>query len=234
MQRGITQTGALGRTSPSGGGGGIVGGDGMALSGMTNAAALAEQVAFQDPTEPGGASGPSGNSGDGGLILYWFEQFGNDLADLFGGGGGSSLPPNYYVFQHRINRSHGGRHPLYTDIIGMPTDIVVDQHRPHCLCGDPHPCKKSPLHKNEGPEYRRAPTPTPTATPNAVDRQISTYFCIGFAAAFNPGPFVGCPVGLGGCYWEKNPEAYAQAASSCSVLGGILVLCSYSASRGGR
>jgi hypothetical protein len=125
--RSMSTTSALGRTSPSGGGGGIVGGGGMALNGMTNAAALAEQVAFQDPTEAGGASAPSGNSGDGGLILYWFEQFGNDLADLFGGGGGSDLPPNYYVFQHRLNRPHGGRHPLYTDIIGVSNTLIVDQ-----------------------------------------------------------------------------------------------------------
>jgi hypothetical protein len=116
----------------------------MALSGTTNAAALALQVAFQDPTDPGG-TGQGGGNGGGILILYWFEQFGNDLADLFGGGGGSSLPPNYFTYQHRINRSHGGRHPLYTDIIGMPRGIVVDQNGPHCLCGDPHPCAKSPL-----------------------------------------------------------------------------------------
>jgi hypothetical protein len=130
LMRGLSMVGAQGTKSPSGdAGSGGAGGDGAALNGMTNAAALAEQVAFQDPTEPGGASGPSGNSGDGGLILYWFEQFGQDLADLFGGGGGSDLPPNYYVFQHRLNRPHHGRHPLYTDIIGVSNTLIVDQAR---------------------------------------------------------------------------------------------------------
>jgi hypothetical protein len=124
--RSMSTTGAQGRTNPSGGGGGIAGGGGMALSGTTNAAALALQVAFQDPTDPGG-TGQGGGNGGGILILYWFEQFGRDLADLFGGSGGSSLPPNYYVFQHRLNRPHHGRHPLYTDIIGVSNSLVVDQ-----------------------------------------------------------------------------------------------------------
>jgi hypothetical protein len=43
----------------------------------------------------------------------------------------------------------------------MPTDIVVDQHRPHCLCGDPHPCEKSPLQKP-----RAMPNATPQSTPS--------------------------------------------------------------------
>jgi hypothetical protein len=145
IMRSMSTTSALGRTSPSGGDGGIVGGDGMALSGMTNAAALAEQVAFQYPTEAGGASAPSGNSGDGGLILYWFEQFGNDLADLFGGGGGSSLPPNYYVFQHRLNRPHGGRHPLYTVYIGVGPGIVVGMGGVRLVSAGGAPSGEQPL-----------------------------------------------------------------------------------------
>jgi hypothetical protein len=80
------------------------------------------------------------------------------LNDLFGGGG-TDYPPNYFTFQHRLDRPHGGPHPLYTAFIGMPRGIVVDQNGPHGLCGDPHPCAKSPLVKDPQPqpEYRRAP-----------------------------------------------------------------------------
>ena len=79
-------------------------------------------------------------AGGAAAVAYDFVSF---FQDLFGGS--PDYPPNYFTFQHRLDRPHGGPHPLYTAFIGMPRGIVVDQQGPHCLCGDPHPCASSPL-----------------------------------------------------------------------------------------
>jgi rare lipoprotein A len=52
----------------------------------------------------------------------WFEDF---FDDLFGGGGGSSLPPNYFVYKARVERAR--RHPQYPKIDHIPNGIVLSQ-----------------------------------------------------------------------------------------------------------
>ncbi len=75
----------------------------------------------------GGGDTGSGGSGGGtpsplpGLL----EDLYNFFSDLFGGGGGQSLPPNYFVFQARLQRAR--RHPQYPDIDSIPKHVIVNQ-----------------------------------------------------------------------------------------------------------
>jgi hypothetical protein len=148
LMRSMSTTSAQGRKTPVGDASGIVGGggDGMALSGMTNAAALAADVAFQDPTEAGGASGPSGGGGSSLLTLFEIWEWGQ----FFGGGGSPDYPPNYWTYQHRLHRRHGGRHPLYTQMIGVSTDLVVNQSGIRLVSAHGGPSINPPLSKQEG------------------------------------------------------------------------------------
>jgi hypothetical protein len=57
-------------------------------------------------------------------IAQLFVDFGNWLSNLFGLGGGPSLPPNYFLFQHRLTFK---RHPVYKDIVGIPQQLIVSQ-----------------------------------------------------------------------------------------------------------
>jgi hypothetical protein len=180
----------------------------MALSGMTNAAALAEQVAFQDPPEPGGASGPSGNGGDGGLILYWFEQFGRELADLFGSGSGSDLPPNYYVFQHRLNRPHGGRHPLYTAFIGMAPGIVVGMGGVRLVSAGGAPSPNPPLVKTE---YRQPASSNPSLLKEKIS--LAILCLVRLAGATKPLRFA-----LEACATIGEVPAGPISAAGCSAI----------------
>jgi hypothetical protein len=113
IMRSMSMTSAQGSKTPVGDASGIVGGGGMALSGMTNAAALAAEVAFQDPTEAGEASAPSGGGGSNLFTLFDIWEWGQ----FFGGGGGGGLSRNQQVLQFRATRV--GKHPLYPDIIGV-------------------------------------------------------------------------------------------------------------------
>ncbi len=78
------------------------------------------------------------------------EDFYNFFNDLFGGGGGQSLPPNYFVYQARLQRAR--RHPQYPDIDGAAIDIVLNQSpaAPE-FCADPHPCAEPPLTRTGSP-----------------------------------------------------------------------------------
>ncbi len=90
-------------------------------------------------------------------------------------GGGASYPPNYWVFQARLNRA--GRHPLYAGIIGVdPTLIPGQAEAAHCICGDPQPCRKPPLQEKAacpGDILCKA-TPTPTAAPKLDISRLPT------------------------------------------------------------
>ncbi len=150
-------------------------------------------------------------AGGAAAVAYDFVSF---FQDLFGGS--PDYPPNYFTFQHRLDRPHGGPHPLYTAFIGMPRGIVVDQQGPHCLCGDPHPCAKSPLHEKEGPEYERSPTPTATPTPEQTPNQplrircLKTASCESFAAAVCAAECI--PT-------DEFPPAGLTCEVSCAILG---------------
>ena len=146
------------------GGGG--GGRGAAVNGHTDVAATADVI------EAGG--GDTGSSGsDGGTpssLPGLLEDFYNFFNDLFGGGGGQSLPPNYFVYQARLQRAR--RHPQYPDIDGAAIDIVLNQSpaAPE-FCADLHPCNKPPLQKtglqavsSSGPR-----TGTQTGSPNTCE-----------------------------------------------------------------
>jgi hypothetical protein len=126
MQRGVSQTSAQGRKGPTGDASGIVGGDGMALSGGINAAAIAEPAAYLDaqteaelsdftPTSVTGPAGP-GNDSLFGLIAQ-------GIADLFSGSPG----PSYYQQVMELRATQGGRHPLYTAFNGISSTLIVDQ-----------------------------------------------------------------------------------------------------------
>jgi hypothetical protein len=129
----MSMASAQGRKTPVGDASGIVGGDGMALSGGINAAAIAEMAAFQDPTAAGNANfsyngGESGGSlplpAAAALFLSGFD-FANFLSGLFGGGSGGGLSWNQIVKQGRVTRA--GKHPLYTRDNGISNTLIVDQ-----------------------------------------------------------------------------------------------------------
>ncbi len=99
-----------------------------------------------------GAGGDDYSSGNGGgtpsSLPAILEDIYNFFNDLFGGGGGSSLPPNYFVYKARLQR--GKRHPLYGQIIGINSGLIPTEASACKLCGDPHPCNTPPLQK-KGP-----------------------------------------------------------------------------------
>jgi hypothetical protein len=72
--------------------------------------------------------------------------------DLFGGGG-PDYPPNYFTFQHRLNRPHGGPHPLYTAFIGISTDVVVNQAGIHLVSAHGGPSPNQPLVKDPPDQF---------------------------------------------------------------------------------
>ena len=129
IQRGFSIAGAQGISGPGGpvgtaltmaataAGKGIV----AAVNGHTNTAAAADDF--------GGEGGDNvqldSNSPSPPLLAQFFVDIGNFFANLFGLGQGSSLPPNYFVFQARLQR--GGRHPLYDQILEIPQQIVPSQ-----------------------------------------------------------------------------------------------------------
>jgi rare lipoprotein A len=97
-------------------------GHGAAINGHTNVAGMADDV--------GGGGDESvqldNNSGNLPLLAQIFVDIGNFFANLFGlGGGGSNLPPFYFVYQARLTR--GGRHPQYPDIDGAAKQITLNQ-----------------------------------------------------------------------------------------------------------
>lgn len=129
IQRGFSIAGAQGISGPGGPGpdrahhGRHGGGEGhgAAVNGHTNTAAAADDF--------GGEGGDNvqldSNSPSPPLLAQFFVDIGNFFANLFGLGQGSSLPPNYFVFQARLQR--GGRHPLYDQILEIPQQIVPSQ-----------------------------------------------------------------------------------------------------------
>ena len=156
IQRGFSIAGAQNTCGPGGpgprrahhgrhhGGGGR--GRGAAVNGHTDVATTAD-------VEAGGGDTGSGDSGGGtpSSLPGLLEDLYNFFSDLFGGGGGQSLPPNYFVYQARLQRAR--RHPQYPDIDGAATDIVLKQSpAAPKFCADPHPCNKPPLQK---PQYTR-------------------------------------------------------------------------------
>ncbi len=129
--RSLSLTGALDTSSPGGPGpdrahhGGHHGGAGRgaAINGHTNTAA-----AVADPGDDGEGYTFQSDSSNSSLPLLAqiFVDFGNFFADLFGlGGGGSNLPPFYFVYQARLTR--GGRHPQYPKISGISNSVTISQ-----------------------------------------------------------------------------------------------------------
>jgi hypothetical protein len=68
--------------------------------------------------------------------------------DIFSGG--PDYPPNYFTFQHRLDRPHGGPHPLYTVYIGMAPEIVPGMGGFHPASAHGGPSIVAPLSKPEG------------------------------------------------------------------------------------
>ena len=153
IQRGFSIAGAQSTSGPGGpgprrahhgrhhGGGGR--GRGAAVNGHTDVAATADVVAAG-----GGDTGSSG--GTPSSLPGLLEDIYNFFSDLFGGGGGQSLPPNYFVYQARLQRAR--RHPQYPEIDGVAIDIVLNQSpaAPE-FCADPHPCAEPPLTRTGSP-----------------------------------------------------------------------------------
>jgi len=198
---------------------------GAAVNGHVDAAATADVVAA--------GGGDTGSSGSGGgtpsSLPGLLEDLYNFFSDLFGGGGGQSLPPNYFVFKARIERAR--RHPQYPDIDGAAIDIVLNQSpaAPE-FCADPHPCNTPPLQKGSNsagqPEYRKAPPPS----------KISMEACLGLVAPGVALSGLPCGVSLVNCGSTVfgNPEGPAgcvTAAPYCSATAGIVAAC-YALSHG--
>ncbi len=59
-------------------------------------------------------------------------------------GGGPSLPPNYYVYEHRLRHN---RHPLYDEIIGVSDDLVPTQGSEAWPDGNVQPSNTPPLQR---------------------------------------------------------------------------------------
>ena len=121
----------------------------------------------------------------------------------------------------RLNRPRGGPHPLYTAFIGMPRGIVVDQQGPHCLCGDPHPCAKSPLVKDPQPqpEYRALRPGNSRLSFGVCEGTFAALTaptvaaCGVFALACGSGGLAACPLAFAACGYEAAGAyaCYSQA-----------------------
>ncbi len=77
------------------------------------------------------------------LGVAWAFDFSSFLQDLLGGS--PDYPPNYFTDQFRLNRPHGGRHPLYTAFIGMTPGIVVGMGGVRLVSGGGAPSPNQPL-----------------------------------------------------------------------------------------
>jgi len=101
------------------------GGRGAAINGHTDAAAMAADVEVS-----GGGSGGSGGGGSGNLLVSFGQALESLWNDIYGGlfGGGPSLPPNYFVFQARLERA--GRHPQYDQIMKIARQLILTQASP--------------------------------------------------------------------------------------------------------
>jgi len=132
----------------------------------------------------GGDTGSSG--GTPSSLPGLLEDIYNFFSDLFGGGGGQSLPPNYFVYKARVERAR--RHPQYPEIDGAAIDIVLNQSpaAPE-FCADPHPCNTPPLQSGAQPEYRKAPS-------IAAQEPLGFWTCEGIFAAFTTPAIAACGV----------------------------------------
>jgi len=185
------------------------GGRGAAVNGHTDVAATADVVAA------GGGDTGSGDSGGGtpSSLPGLLEDLYNFFSDLFGGGGGQSLPPNYFVYQARLQRAR--RHPQYPKIDGVAIDIVLNQSpAAPKFCADPHPCNKPPL------QYR-SPNGSPASgmTQEQFDRFVGSIEVFSVA-----GFFAGCAAGAP-VTRALVPDEYAElkpvAAGYGCVVGGV-------------
>ncbi len=132
----------------------------------------------------------------------------NFFEDIFGGS--SSETPRQLLSR---------RHPLYPKIIGVSEDLIPDEApsgKPE-FCGDPQPCRKRPLGKdNSQPEYRKAP---PSAQPQTG---LGLFFaCGGVFTAFNPELTGGCVITGVGCAGGAIPACVEAAVLCGSYFGGI-------------
>ena len=84
-------------------------------------------------------------------------------------GGGSDNPPTPRQLLH-------GRHPLYSDILGVPHGTIVDEMSAGPkICGDPQICLTRPLADDKVLEIPQATTPaTPTPVPPMTCADIRT------------------------------------------------------------
>jgi hypothetical protein len=138
MQGGITQTGAQGTSGPPGGPG--PGQASLPSVGSSSPDAFDPGRRLQADGQGAGVGATAGlgvlaaagpEAGPGALVAAVAVGVGvaagYDAAmffeDLFGGGS-PDYPPNYWTDVFRLNRRHGGRHPLYTAFIGMAPGIV--------------------------------------------------------------------------------------------------------------
>jgi len=215
ISRGLSLVGALG----SGGAGGAAprrahhghhhggGGRGAAISGHTDAASMADVA-----VEGGGGYSSGEGGGTPSSLPAILEDIYNFFNGLFGGGG-SSLPPNYFVFQARLERA--GRHPQYPKIDGVAIDIVLNQSpaAPE-FCADPHPCNTPPL------QYR-SPNGSPASgmTQEQFDRFVGSIEVFSVA-----GFFAGCAAGAP-VTRALVPDEYAElkpvAAGYGCIVGGV-------------
>jgi len=99
------------------------GGRGAAINGRTDAATMADVA-----VEGGGGYSSGEGGGTPSSLPTILEDLYNFFNGLFGGGGGSSLPPNYFVFQARLERA--GRHPLYDQILRIARQLILTQASP--------------------------------------------------------------------------------------------------------
>jgi RHS repeat-associated protein len=178
------------------------------------------------------------NPQGGGGFPSLFSSIIGFFEDLCGGGSGTPSPSEKDYL--------GKRHAPMVILVGTEEDIGPNQHDMVQLPGKttperpqaPEPAFTPPPPEGQivliadvphgQPNPRGgAPSPGRPSPPSSPGYRINLktfLLCMGAAAAFNPGPFVGCPVGVLACS-RGIVEGCAQALGSCSTLGGIGFLC---------
>lgn len=151
------------------------------------------------------------------LLAQLFVDIGNFFSNLFGGGG-QSLPPNFYLFQHRLTFH---RHPLYGQIIGVQVLVSQGSDTPAAQLGNIHDF--TTLTVNLGPDFGGTFHIT-------VDRYGHVYFGIGVQAGRSPG-FLGLSYTSGNLHPLTGKPATPSELSG--YLTGYSIDCSIGAFGGG-
>jgi hypothetical protein len=157
------------------------------------------------------------------FLAMWFDE-------LFGGGS-PDYPPNYFTFQFRLNRKHGGRHPLYTVYIGIGPGIVVGMGGVRLVSAGGAPSPNPPLVKDPPDQFgglRRGMRAFALAAKALHPLEVlglNELIFVGAAAHV----YAGATLKAAGCASPIAPVACVGA----SVLGGELIGIGFAGTVGG-